>query len=139
MAAFYLDENVSLGLERLLHQRGHACTTTHGERRLGSPDSHQLLYAATRGWVLVTHNRGDFRLLHDAWHLWSDAWHVSPQHAGILVLEPVPNQTAADVADLIQDIVARRDVSLINALYDWGPNTGWVRFPRQAARRSFNR
>jgi hypothetical protein len=139
MAAFYADENVSLGLERLLRPRGHAFTTTHAERRLGSPDSHQLLFAATRGWTLITHNRGDFRLLHDAWHLWSDAWRVSPQHAGILVLEPVPGQTAADVAELIQDIVTRRDVSLPNALYDWGLVTGWVRFPRQAVRRSRSR
>ena len=139
MAAFYADENVSLALEHLLRQRGHACATTHAEHHLGAPDSHQLLYAATRGWTLITHNRGDFRLLHDAWHLWSDAWQVSPQHAGILVLEPVPGQTASDVAELIQDIVTRHDVMLANARYDWGPMSGWVRFPRQAIGHSSRR
>jgi hypothetical protein len=56
MAAFYLDEDVSLRLARLLIDRGHHVATTDEEGRKGAPDARQLLYAAARGWTLLTNN-----------------------------------------------------------------------------------
>jgi hypothetical protein len=66
MAAFYFDEDVPEDLVPLLTERGHIVATTRSEGRKGAPDPRQLLYAAGRGWILVTLNRGDYRLLHDA-------------------------------------------------------------------------
>jgi hypothetical protein len=129
MASFYFDENMSLLLEMLLRVRGHLVSSTYGEGRLGSPDPHQLLFAADRGWILVTHNRRDLRLLHDAWHLWSHAWGTSRRHAGILVLDQVPGQPVEELAALIHALVHDPDVLLPNSLYDWRQATGWRRFP----------
>jgi len=128
MAALYTDENVKLALEDELRPLGHAATSTFAERRLGAPDPHQLLYAAERGWTIITHNRRDFRLLHTAWLLWSHTWRVSRSHAGILVLEQIPDQPVADLARLIDAIVNDPATTLTNALYDWKPGTGWTRF-----------
>ena len=129
MAALYTDENMALALEGLLRDYGHVVTSTFGEGRSGAPDPHQLLFAAERGWTLITHNRRDYRLLHDAWHLWSYAWSVSRRHAGILVLEQVIAQPVAELAALIHALGEDPATSLVNALYDWKPTTGWRRSP----------
>lgn len=130
IAAFYTDENVALALEALLRALGHAATSTLAEGRLGAPDPHRLLYAAERGWTIVTHNRRDYRLLHDAWRLWGHAWRAARPHAGILVIEQVPGQPAAEIARLIDGLVNDPATTLSNALYDWKPDAGWRRFPR---------
>jgi hypothetical protein len=127
--SFYLDEDVSVFLVRELERRGHFATSTRGERRLSAPDSHHLLFAAEQVWVIVTHNRHDFRLLHDAWLLWSRRWGVHPHHSGILVLDQYERQTAVDVANLITALLDDPFTSLESALYDWQRPTGWVRFP----------
>lgn len=128
MAAFYIDENMTLELGPALRQYGHSVTSTAEERRLGAPDPHQLLHAAARGWAIITHNRNDFRLLHTAWLLWTNEWQIAPQHAGILIVEQVRRQPVSDLAQPIHDLVTNRDTTLANALYDWKPATGWVRF-----------
>ncbi len=71
MTTLYLDENVSMHTAGELESCGHMVATTRGEGRQGAPDSHQLLYAAERYWTIVTHDGRHFRLLHDAWLLWS--------------------------------------------------------------------
>jgi hypothetical protein len=129
MASIYFDENMSLLLEMLLRVRGYAVFSTVSERRLGSPDPHQLLFAAEHGWILVTHNRRDYRLLHDAWHLWSHAWNTNRRHSGILVLDQVPGQPVEEMAELIHELVHDASASLSNGLYDWRLATGWRRFP----------
>jgi len=129
MAALFTDENMALALELALRDLGHLMFSTYDEGRAGAPDPHQLLYAAERGWVLITHNRRDFRLLHDAWLLWSRSWGVRPTHAGILVLEQVPGMPIEDLGRLVHDLVTDPKRSLATALYNWRPATGWVRFP----------
>lgn len=126
--SFYLDENVSHALVNELEQRGHLVATTTAERRIGAPDPHQLLYAAVRGWTIVTHNRHDFRLLHDAWLLWSRRWGVRPHHSGILIVDQYERQTDDEVANVITSLLEDPDTSLETALYDWQRTTGWVRF-----------
>jgi hypothetical protein len=58
----------------------------------------QLLNAAQRGLIFVTHNRTDFELLHDAWRLWSTVWNVPPAHAGILIIRQPPCMTYVQAA-----------------------------------------
>src|SRR5437868_5638451 len=77
MAALYLDEDIPVALADLLHARGHRAITTRHERHLGSPDPEQLLFAANGGLALVTHNRGDFARLHEAWLTWARGWGAS--------------------------------------------------------------
>jgi hypothetical protein len=118
MAALYLDENVALELAALLRAKGHAVATTVEERRLGAPDPHQLLHAVARNWTFVTHNRHDFRLLHTAWHLWSNEWGSAHPHAGILVLEQMRWRSLADLAQVIHDFVSEREEELAGMLFD---------------------
>lgn len=129
MAGLYLDENMSLAVGARLHVRGHIVTSTAAEGRLGTPDPRLLLEAAEQGWTLVTHNRRDFRLLHDAWHTWTNAWGTKQDHAGILVLDRVVGQTPEETAALIDSLVRDPQTRLSRALYDWKPARNWVRFP----------
>lgn len=94
----------------------------------GLQDDHQLLYAAERGWIILTHNRADF-LLHSAWHLRARAWDVEPEHAGIMVLEPVRSPRHTEIAALIHDVCQRH--ALANTLFAWKRTTGWERNPRR--------
>ena len=61
---------------------GHTATTPSelGTERAGDAD--HLLEATQQRRILVTHNRKDFLLLHNAWHTWA----MAVPHAGILVL-----------------------------------------------------
>jgi len=88
-----------------------------------------LLYAAERGWTIVTHNGKDFRLLQDAWLLWSHHWGKSRRHSGILVLKPSAGLLASDFANLITTLIQDPNTSLDISLFDWKRSTGWVRFP----------
>ena len=130
MAAFYADKNIALALVPVLRQFGHSVVSTAEERRLGAPDPHQLLYAAKRGWTLLTHNRHDFQLLHIAWLYWSNQWGVPRRHAGIAIVEQVRGQSVADLAQTVHAFVTGRNPALANSLYDWKPTTGWRRFQR---------
>ncbi len=129
MAIFYADENVSSLLSTALHAHGHTVFATFDEGRAGATDGSQLLYAADREWIILTHNRADFIMLHDAWHLWARAWHVESEHAGIVVLEPVRSPRHAEIAALIHDVCQRHP--LTNTLFAWQRTTGWERNPRR--------
>lgn len=128
MAIFYMDENVSSLLDDALRSYGHAVFATYDEGRAGATDGSQLLYAADRGWIVLTHNRADFILLHDAWHLWAHTWHVAPKHAGIIVLEPVRHPQYTEIAALIDALYRQHPIE--NTLFDWKPATGWTRNAR---------
>lgn len=130
MAAFYLDEDVAGRLAQLLIERGHTVATTEQERRKGAPDARQLLYAAERGWVLLTNNGDHYRLLHDAWLTWAHAWNTRQAHCGIVILpHTVPSGLAA-VATAVHQLVSDPGTTLDTALYTWSSATGWRRWPR---------
>jgi hypothetical protein len=98
LADLYLDHNVSRGVLPLLERRGHDVLSTRdlGSERL--PDDAQLLLTVRESRVFITHNRVDFRMLHDAWLTWPAAFGMAlPPHPGILVLENSPPETLARV------------------------------------------
>jgi len=130
VAALYLDEDVSLRLARLLVDRGHHVVTTDEEGRKGAPDARQLLYAAVRGWTLLTHNADHYRLLHDAWLMWSHEWGYTHRHGGILVLSHVITADLPHVAEAIHQLVSDPATVLDTTLYTWTRTTGWKRFPQ---------
>jgi hypothetical protein len=115
MAAFYLDNDVNVVLAELLRSRGHTALTARDLALQRAPDADHLLLAAQRGWIMVTRNVGHFRVLHEAWRLWSTAWNISITHAGILV---IPHGRLQEMALHIAGIT-QMNLSLDNQLYEW--------------------
>mgnify|MGYP001587367080 CR=1 FL=1 len=76
----YLNENVPIRLVDLLANIGITAIHTLNVKNQGISDDFQLQYAAERSYVLVTHNRKDFRYLHNKWI------REGKFHPGILVM-----------------------------------------------------
>ena len=127
MAALYIDADVAEDVAILLRQDGHYAVTFRGIRQQEARDDDQLLTAAQRLWILVTHNWKHFPLLHDAWRNWGRAWRVdpAPRHRGILIL---PHAAPALSVQRLNDLL-RSNQPLDNELYRWFPSRGWVRQP----------
>lgn len=126
MTAFYLDEDTAIALTDLLRVHGHDVTHTHAAGMDRAPDYRQLLHATNRGWVLVTHNRRDFRLLHGTWLAWTQEWGIDRRHRGILVVDQVPTPLLPIVAQAIVDFVHDTSESLDNTLHEWSRRSGWT-------------
>lgn len=121
MATLYLDEDVPHHLGSLLEIAGHTVYTTHQLGRAETSDSNQLLFAATEAWTLVSHNRRDFELLHDAWVRWTNAWHLDSQHHGILILsQRIPRHDNAAVIETLLSIHPNLENQLLG--YDIAAN-----------------
>jgi hypothetical protein len=129
VVAFYIDENVSFLLDGFLRGYGHSVISTHDEGREGSPDPHQLFYVTEHNCVLITHNANDFKLLHDAWHLWTYRWQLPHRHAGIIIAPQTRGYTPPVVAEHVHALTRQED-TFTNALYSLQPRFGWVRNPR---------
>jgi hypothetical protein len=129
VASFYLDNNVSTNVIPYLQAAGHearAAVDLHAERL--SDDQH-LLLAARNHWILITHNRRDFVLLHGAWRRWSHEWAVTPEHAGILVLpQGLRYGVEWSEALIAREASACADAHiLVNRLYvRWNVWFGWT-------------
>ncbi len=124
MAAFYLDNDVPLALARELRGLGHRVASTRGRGLQRAGDEAQLLTAADRAEVLVTCNRNDFFLLHDAWLRWSRAWPVTapPRHAGIVI---IPQDWLPDVAARELDALVSGPSALTDRCYRYRLDRGW--------------
>jgi hypothetical protein len=116
------DEDVPIGLARLLIDAGCPTRTTRGTNRLNAWDADQLLFAAEQGWTLSTHNRKDFRMLHDAWVLWPSRWHEPQVHGGILAFDRGPS--AEQIVRAIRGLLAAMDESLAGRTFDWFARDG---------------
>ena len=124
MANLYADQDVGLQLVERVRALGHDVVMTREIGMTRASDASQLLMAAQQGRILVTRNRDDFVLLHDAWVRWPRAWGTQPPplHAGILVVvHGVPNTLAA--SDL--DRFLRSKPPLVNELYFWTSPGVW--------------
>ena len=126
MADFYLDNDVSLRLAPLLRSVGHRVTTTRELGLSGASDDAQLLTAAWNGWILITHNRRDFMMLHDAWRTWPAAFGLAlPPHPGILVLDQaLPNVLTNVVSGFLAGMPGE---SWANDLFWWHRGGNWRR------------
>ena len=123
LAILYLDEDVSHHIGTRLEITGHTIYTTYQQGRAETSDGGQLLYAATYVWTIVSHNREDFELLHDAWLRWTQAWSLSSQHPGILVIsQRVSNHDNATVIDTLLSAHPNLD----NQLFGYNtPSQAW--------------
>jgi len=126
LAGLYLDHNMSLHLVSPLEAIGHDVATARELNLTRIPDDAQLLAAVRAGRVLVTHDRGDFTLLHDAWLTWPAAFQVAfPPHPGIFVLDAAPHQILLETLDHF--LAATPLTSLVSSLFWWHRHSGWRR------------
>lgn len=126
MARLYLDHDVSLRLALPLREAGHDVITARDAQLVHATDDEHLLAAAQQRCVLLTHNRKDYVLLHDAWRRWPGAWGVTaPAHTGILVLDHRPERELAAAVGAI--LTSRAPAPLDGTLYWWRHRAGWHR------------
>lgn len=127
MASLYLDDhNVSLHLAPPLRAVGHDVVMARDLGLTRLTDEAQLLSAVRAGRVLITHNRRDFTLLHDAWLTWPAAFGLAlPPHPGILVLDPAPHETLSGALDAL--LAATLSAPLANEIFWWHRRDGWRR------------
>jgi hypothetical protein len=130
VARLCLDENVAADVGVILESQGHdglSIVSAPALRRIGDYDVRRI--AAREGRMLVTHNAGDFTLLHRAWRRWSGDGGVTVSHAGILVLLHKLRVAPAEIASHIGELLAT-GWPLGNELYLFkGAQGGWVRAP----------
>ena len=124
-ARFYVDNDVPRDKIDLLSGAGHDAVHSRSVFAVDPGDDRHLLEATQQNRILVTHNRGDYNLLHDAWRRWTQDWGVSVRHFGILVL---PQSNAAELFHLI-DVFLSQNLPIHNELYDYRNRGGWVRRP----------
>ena len=129
MGAFLLDEDTPVRLETLLIDRGHSAIHIDTLGRKSAPDPRNFHDAAAQNLTLVTFNRRDYELLHDAWQTWTHERGVRWQHAGILILSQVQGMPPEQYADLINTLVREPGTDLDTALYNWDAATGWLHGP----------
>lgn len=137
MVAFYLDSDVGQELAALLEAQGEDASTAAREGLRSAADDEHLWRASEQRRVLVTHNRRDFVMLHEAWLRWSSAWGVERYHAGILVIPQPPELPIARSAHDLSRFVKsgrqltnepyRRRVGDARASWErWRVGVGWT-------------
>ena len=79
----YLDECVNADVVDPVRNRGISITTASEQRTLGFDDESQLLFAARRDLILVTHNQRHFQRLH------AEFLNRGRSHSGIILISQV--------------------------------------------------
>jgi hypothetical protein len=126
VADFHLDSDVSLLLAPLLRSAGHTVVAARDLGLAAATDDAQFVAAVHPGRILVTHNRRDFTLLHDAWRTWPAAFGLAlPPHPGILALDHGPPSPLLGVIDEL--LVATSPASRLNEMFWWRTHGGWNR------------
>jgi hypothetical protein len=127
VAGGYLDENVGEPLAAILRQLGHDADTTSEVGNKGATDVRQPLYAVRERRIVVTHDEGHFRMLHEAWVSFAREWGVghSAKHPGILIIPTPPRLQFADAARVLVEIIGRPE-PVENRLLVWRRAEGWV-------------
>ena len=75
----YLDEDVDVLVSDLVRARGFGAMTTLEAGQLGSTDTQQMAFAATRRKTLLTHNRTHFEALAQQY------FELKQTHSGIII------------------------------------------------------
>jgi Domain of unknown function (DUF5615) len=121
-----LDEDVSYDLVGNLRDVGYVMNSVKDSGNFGLTDARRLLWAVEHGRTMITHNRKDFRLLHEALSLWASRWGAADvlHHHGILVLPhlPVPERVR-----LIDEFARERD-NIDNRLFVFDRQHGWQEY-----------
>ncbi len=124
MARLYFDHNFTRHVGPVLWVEDHDLLFTRDPAAARLPDDAHLLASVRSNRIFITHDRHDFKMLHDAWLTWPAAFGMAlPPHPGILILDSVPAQTLARVrADFLDQVPAEW---LANAIFWWHRHDGW--------------
>lgn len=124
MARLCLDHNTSQKLAPLLEREGHDVAVTRDVGGDQATDDALLLATTQLGRIFITHNRKDFKLLHDAWITWPAAFGMAlPPHPGILLLNQGPPETLARVLVRFLDVIPPERIA--NGIFWWHHHDGW--------------
>jgi hypothetical protein len=126
------DEGVSHPLASLLRSSGYDADSAKELGRLSLADVQVLVQAVLSGQTIVTHDKSDFRMLHEAWITWRRRWTEEvvratglpialSGHAGILIVPLLPNHA---LARIIEPFVDTHD-SIPDRLFAWSTAKGW--------------
>jgi predicted nuclease of predicted toxin-antitoxin system len=98
---FYLDEDVSVIVAKLLRSRGFETTTTLDAGQLGASDAEQMEFAVANQCTIVTHNRAHFESLAKEYHT------AGKTHHGIVIAVRRPaNQLAQRLLILLDNVTS---------------------------------
>ena len=86
----YLNENMSVHLINILKKIGINAIHTYSAGNGGTTDENQLEFATKNKYILVTHNRADFKKIHKEW------LKNKKNHFGILAMSPSEEEYLAD-------------------------------------------
>jgi hypothetical protein len=120
---YYTDEDLQYDLGAAFRSEGNDAETVKDHRTFGWSDARQLFLAVDLGRTMITSNKKDFILLHEALALWHRRWAVSQplRHHGIII---VPPMDIADIVSIVIDFTAGRN-SLDNQCFLYDKRTGW--------------
>lgn len=121
MTDFYLDHNAKQQIAYELQARGHTAVTAISQNRDRASDPENVLTAVRQARIVITYDREDFRMLHDAW----TRWQTTPAHFGILIIPQIwsSERAAEQIGAFLHDHPALR-----NEMWEWRVSTGWTRF-----------
>src|SRR5215207_7361039 len=105
MSQLLADHNVSRNVRLPLASAGHDVLLARDAGLSTVSDDALLLFCTKEERIFVTHNRKDFKLLHDAWVTWPAAFGLAlPPHPGILLLDSAaPEALARVIADFLDE------------------------------------
>ncbi len=128
MARLFTDEDVSPRIAEHLQKLNHDALTTEQAGRRGSTDNDQPVFATQQDRILITHNRADFLLLHDAWRQWSQLWGVTAAHTAIVAVDQWRVESLAFI--IHNFLLATPDLGNGNLMYRWQlASRSWMRYP----------
>ena len=77
MAELYLDHNADVRLVGPFRNASHGVRTAYDLGLDDAEDPEHLAIAADNGWILITNDKEDFRLLHLAFQIWTRRWNLA--------------------------------------------------------------
>ena len=80
----YLDVDVDVKLTASLREAGYDCVSARETGNAALDDETQMVFAASEGRALLTHNIRHFVPLFERW------WHAGLHHPGIVVSQQIP-------------------------------------------------
>jgi hypothetical protein len=124
LARLYFDHNVSRHVGPFLLTTGHDLLFTRDPGSAQLTDDAHLLSSVRADRVLITHDRADFKMLHNAWLTWPAAFGMAlPAHPGILVLDSAPPQVLAGALSAF--LASTPPERLRNVILWWHRHDGW--------------
>ena len=104
---FYLDEDLSPAIARILRERGVDARSAHEVGMIGASDDEQLDYGYREGRALVTRNARDFRIVAHR------RIREQREHSGIVVCPPsIRGSEVRRIAEALEDLVRQRPEGL---------------------------